>query len=150
MPDSTEPSRADVSLPRFQFSLRAQMILVTAVAIALGLFVVIGWEIVWVLFHGVMYCLVPTPLVILAIFGRGELRTFSIGALVPWFSVWGQSSPLLILLYNQNSRGPQILGWLIGSTVFMLVAGAGCGALAVITMRWIERIRGRSEGTRTE
>ncbi|HEY3391249.1 MAG TPA: hypothetical protein VGK58_00975 [Lacipirellulaceae bacterium] len=148
MPESTEPSRAEISLPRFQFSLRAQMILVTAVAIALGLFVVVGWPLVWVLFHGVMYCLVPTPLVILALFGRGELRIFSIGALVPWISVWGQSSPLFVMLYNQNFRGPQILGWLVASTVFMLVAGAACGAIAVLTMRAVARIRGHSEGMR--
>jgi hypothetical protein len=145
MPDSTDPSRGDVSRPRFQFSLRAQMILVTAVAVALGLFVVIGWEVIWVLFHAVMYCLVPTPLVILAIFGRGELRTFSIGALVPWFSVWGQSSPILVMMYGQDFRGAQIFGWLVGSTIFMLVAAAGCGAIAVLTMRWVNRFRGDAD-----
>jgi hypothetical protein len=147
MPESTEPSPAEISLPRFQFSLRAQMILVTAVAIALGLFVVIGWEVLWILFHGVMYCLVPTPLVILALFGRGEIRAFSIGALVPWFSVWGQSSPILVMMYGQDFRGAQIFGWLIGSTIFMLVAGAGCGAIAVFTLRWVNRFRGGAESS---
>ena len=150
MPESTESTRAEISLPRFQFSLRAQMILVTAVAIALGLCVVVGWEVVWVLFHGVMYCLVPTPLVILALFSRGELRTFSIGALVPWINVWSQSSPLLVILYNQNLRGPQILTWLVGSSVFLLVAGAGCGAVAVLTMRWVKKNFGRGDGRPAE
>jgi hypothetical protein len=150
MPDSTDPSRGEVSLPRFQFSLRAQMILVTAVAVALGLFVVIGWEFAWILFHAVMYCLVPTPLVILAIFGRGELRTFSVGALVPWFSVWSQSSPILVMIYGQNFRGGRVFAWLVGSTIFMLVAGAGCGAIAVLTMRWVNRFRGGADSARAE
>ena len=150
MPDSTEPSRAQISLPRFQFSLRAQMILVTAVAITLGLFAVIGSEVILILFHVVLYCFVPTPLIVIALFGRGEIRVFAIGALVPWISVLGQSSPLLIMMYNQNFQGFQVLGWLVGSTVFMLVAGAGCGTIAVLTMRWVKKILGRDDGGPTE
>jgi hypothetical protein len=142
MPESTEPSRAEISLPRFQFSLRAQMILVTAIAVILGLFVAGGWQIAWVLLHGLVYCLVPTPLVIIALFGRGELRTFSIGALVPWVGAWTQSPPSFLMVYNPGLSALQMFGWMIGSTIFLLVTSAGCGALAVFTMRWMAKTRG--------
>jgi hypothetical protein len=139
MPNSTEPSPREFTLPRFRFSLRAQMILVTAVALILGLFAAGGWQIAWVLLHGLVYCLAPTPLVIIALFGRGELRTFSIGALVPWVGAWTQSPPSFALVYNPGLSALQMFGWMLGSTIFMLVSSVACGVLAVFTTRWIAK-----------
>jgi hypothetical protein len=139
MTDSEHPESPPDTLPRFQFSLRSQMIAVTVVAVLLGLGVVGGDRAAWVLFYAIVYCLVPTPLIIAAIFGHGELRTFSVGALVPWISAWSRVTPLPLILYPQNLTLGALLGLMVGSAVFMAVMAAACGALAVAVQRWLKR-----------
>ncbi len=139
MSDTEDSPRDPPDRLRFQFSLRSQLIVVTLIAVILGLLVVVGKPIAWMMFHGVVYCLAPTPLVIGALFGRDELRTFCIGALVPWISTWGQSSPMLMIFYSPDPSTVQFGGWMIGTTIYILVAGGACGALAVVTRRWLAR-----------
>jgi hypothetical protein len=94
------------------------LIIVTAVAIFLGLAVSLGA----VLLASLVWCVLPTPLVICALFDRGDRQAFSIGALIPW---------LELLVF----RFPAIDGF-IALTVWLLVTGAVCGAIAVVTRRW--------------
>jgi hypothetical protein len=123
-------------MQRFQFSLRAQMIAVTAIAVVLGLSVLLGTVVIYTLFVGVMYCLVPTPLVIAAIFAQGDLRAFLIGALIPWI-ILGRY-PVFPLTPIASMSTVQLFGHMVLSTVLLLFAAALCGALAMATRRWIK------------
>jgi hypothetical protein len=114
------------SLPKFQFSLAWLMIAVTVVALALALAHLVGDFLGLMLFAAVC-CILPTPLVICAIFARGDLQAFAIGALIPWFTLY---------TWMSNSGSLSIAVWL----VFL---PAICGALAVATRRWIERHDGK-------
>jgi hypothetical protein len=120
---------------RFQFSLRWLLVTVTVVALLFGWSVVIGDRPFRMLAAG-LYLIVPTPLVIGAIYGRGDTRAFSIGALLPWISRWSDGVPTgMTLIY------------LLQSLTWLLLIGAVCGALAVATRRWLIR-RGQSSGPR--
>jgi hypothetical protein len=132
------PAPPEIVWPKFQFSLRSQLILVTVVGIMLGLFVVLGPVVTWSLFYGLIYCLIPTPLIVGALFGRGEVRTFSIGALVPWI---GQSTNGSYPLYATSAAPSSgaVFGIMLGITSFMLITSLACGVLAVFTRRWMDR-----------
>src|SRR3954471_23423299 len=78
--------RSMFSLPHFRFSLAWMLICVTVIALALGLSITIG-SLVATLFFAVVYCLLPTPLLIFAIFARGDSQAFAIGALIPWWTL---------------------------------------------------------------
>jgi amino acid permease len=119
-------SRSLFSLPRFQFSLAWLMIAVTAVAILLGVTHVFGEFVVAVLFASIC-CVLPTPLLICAIFARGDVQAFSIGALVPWFTMFA---------WMPGRSGFAIALWL-------LFLPALCGIIATLTRRWIQRFGGR-------
>jgi hypothetical protein len=116
--------------PRFQFSLRNLLIAVAVLAVLLGLFAVAGGILAWLLAILVVWIL-PTPLVVAAVYSRGDIRAFSIGALVPWVSRW-TNLPI----------GESLVG-VLESTVRLLVIAGICGAVAVSTRRWIERDPGR-------
>jgi hypothetical protein len=109
--------------PRFQFSLFWLMVTVTVVAVVLGLGASLGpvFGVVWYVTYFFVRCVVPTPLVICAIFGRGHARAFAIGALVPWtlefFRAGEQQSLLVLTLTILNS--------------------AVCGFVAVATWRLV-------------
>jgi hypothetical protein len=95
------------------------LIIVTAVAILLGLGVSLGV----VVLASLVWCVVPTPLVICALFDRGDRQAFSIGALIPWIQ-------MLVFRFP-------VIDSFIALTVWVLVLGAVCGAVAVVTRRWI-------------
>jgi hypothetical protein len=78
--------RRSFALPRFRFSLAWLLIGITIVAVVLGLahFVGPAFGFVFKLVTLAIACIVPTPLIICAVFGRGYVRAFSIGAIVPW------------------------------------------------------------------
>ncbi len=121
----TRRARSLLSLPRFQFSLAWLMIAVTIVAVILGLGASLGsvFGVAFYVFYLLVRCVVPTPLVICAIFGRGLLRAFAIGALVPWVMIIpGEANP----------------GSLI-SLIMVLICSAACGFLAAATWRWVRR-----------
>src|SRR5262245_51075960 len=71
---------------KFQFSLFWLMVVVTVVAVVLGLVGSFGpvFGIVWYATLYLVRCLILTPMLICAIFGRGHIRAFAVGALVPW------------------------------------------------------------------
>jgi hypothetical protein len=106
---------------RFQFSLFRLMVLVTLVAVILGLASRFGYML-GVALVALAWCVLPTPLAICAIFGRRDVQAFAIGALIPWFMLVAMLSP------------PGFL-----ATVWCLFLGIVCGALAVLTRRWLER-----------
>jgi hypothetical protein len=121
--DSTVESRerrSIFSLPRFQFSLGWMLICVTLIAVALMLSIKIG-SLVATLLFAIVYCVLPTPLLIFAIFARGDSQAFAIGALIPWWTLqtWmpGASS--------------------FSSAIWLLVMCTVCGTVAAITRRWI-------------
>jgi hypothetical protein len=90
------------------------LIALTAVAIVLGLGV--SWGIVMIAY--LVRCVVLTPLAILALFDRGDRQAFAIGALIPWLAT-------------------SQFGSFVAHTIWLLVLGAVCGAIAVVTRRWI-------------
>ena len=108
-------------MPRVQFSLKWLMIALTIACVLLFLFVTIGDFVPAIIAFGVV-CILPTPIVIVAIYGRGDWQAFAIGALIPWVT-------LLII------RPPAAVFWL-------LPLSALCGFLAATTRRWIEATQG--------
>jgi hypothetical protein len=66
----------------------------------------------------------PTPIVILAIYGRGDRQAFAIGALIPW-------ATSLIFRTSVEFAFFTVLVW-------MLPMSALCGVLAAATRRWID------------
>lgn len=118
----TRPSGPHAARPRFQFSLKWLLVAVTAVAVLLALGSLLGYGVWWIVYL-VVFCVVPTPLLIVAIFGSDDYRAFSIGALVPWFAMWFE--------------GMQF--GLVGGAAWVLLGGGACGAVAVVTRRWIAR-----------
>jgi hypothetical protein len=93
------------------------MIAITVAAIVLGLAVTLQGLVPFVILS-IVWGVIPTPLVICAIFGRGDIQAFAIGALIPW---------VLVL------RGPPGVGLL----PFVLLMPAVCGVVAVVTYRWV-------------
>jgi hypothetical protein len=110
----TRSSRRWLPLPRFQFSLAWFLIAVTVVAILMG-FASSFREFIGSLVFVTVCCVLPTPFVIAAIFGRGDIQTFAIGALVPWLT---------------------LLPWMSSMAIWLVVLPLVCGTLAVITRRW--------------
>lgn len=114
--------------PRFQFSLRGLLIAMTVVAILLGLVVFpLGQIIVGLLLAVLLRGVLPTVAVAAAIYGRGRLQAFAIGAVV---------SCLPILF---GDLGPLSFFGLIAALVTQLVAAAVCGIVAVATREWLVR-----------
>jgi hypothetical protein len=120
------PTRRILPLPKFQFSLARLLIAVTVIAVVLGFAHVFGDFVGAVLFAFVC-CVLPTPLIICAVFARGDIQAFAIGALVPWWTLIG---------WMPNRSAFSIALWLL----FMPVI---CGIVATITRRWIQRFGGK-------
>jgi hypothetical protein len=99
------------------------MVAVTVVAVVLGLSATLGpvFGVVWYVAIYFVRCIVPTPLVICAIFGRGHVRAFAIGALIPW-------AVELMWVDQQQS---------FLALVMTIVNSAVCGFVAVATWRSI-------------
>ena len=102
------------------------MVTVTIVAVVLGLGSSLGSFFSEVLYLAIC-CVVPTPLVICVVFGRGYVRAFAIGALIPW-----------IVLLPLGSRSVSLF-----IVALALVLSATCGMIAAGTWRWIRRLDGR-------
>jgi hypothetical protein len=114
--------------PRFQFSLRWLLISVAVVAVVLGLATfTIGQAFIGLLLAILLRGVFPTIAVISAIYGRGELRTFAIGAVVC-------SIPVVT-----SELGPMNSAGLIVGTISQLMAMGLCGVVAVATHRWLAR-----------
>ena len=116
------------SPPRFQFSLRWLLIAVTIVAVLIGLgSIPVGQGLVGLLLAISLRGLLPTVAVVSAIYGRGDLRAFAIGAVVCCV-------PLLT-----TELGPLSFSGLILGTISQLIAMGLCGAVAIATRRWLMR-----------
>jgi hypothetical protein len=105
--------------------MRGLMITITIACIVLFLWVTFGGFVSFV--AAILLCVVPTPLVIIAIYARGDLQAFAIGALVPWVVLILLRAPV----FESNFT---IWIWLLPTCAF-------CGALASATRRWLERNR---------
>jgi hypothetical protein len=112
--------------PRIQFNLRGLLIAVALIAVLFGLFTIAQGLFGWLIAIVVIWIL-PTPLVAAAVYARGDLRAFAIGALVPWFSLWAT-----------QHLGGSFLD-MFGKTIELLILAGICGSVAVATRRWIER-----------
>ena len=114
--------------PRFQFSLRWLLISVAVVALLLGLgSFPIGQGILGLLLAVVLRRLLPTVAIVSAIYGRGDVKAFAIGAAVC-------SIPILT-----TEIGPMNFAALGIATVSQLIAMGLCGFVAVATRRWLAR-----------
>lgn len=110
------------SLPKFQFSLAWLMIAVTCVALVLAVAHILG-SVIGALLFATVCCVLPTPLVICAIFARGDLQAFAIGALVPWVT-------LFAWLPSQS---------FLSMALWLLILPIVCGVIGAFTRRWIRR-----------
>jgi hypothetical protein len=118
-------------MPRFQFSLKWLMIALSIACVLLFLSVTIS-DFVPATLEFAFCCIVPTPIVTLAIYGSGDRQAFAIGALVPWATLILFRSPVQFAFFT-------VLFWL-------LPMSALCGVLAAATRRWINaNQRDRSE-----
>jgi len=110
-------------MPRFQFSLWWLMVAITVVCVVLFLSVTVG-DFLQIAIASVLWCILPTPIVILAIYGRGDWQAFAIGAMVPWVT--------LIVF-----RVPGSLSFFAAS-LWLLPMCVTCGIVAGVTRRWIQ------------
>ena len=110
-------------MPRFQFSLWWLMVAITIVCVFLFLSVTVG-DFIEVAFASVLWCIFPTPIVALAIYSRGDLQAFAIGALVPW-------TTLIIF------RAPVSFSFFAAS-IWLPIMCVICGFVAGVTRRWIK------------
>jgi hypothetical protein len=102
------------------------MTVVTLVAVLLGLSAVVeGFAAS--LAAAFVWCLLPTPLVVFAIFGRRDEQAFAVGALVPW----------VLFVMRMPART-----LLLPEAIWLPVLGGICGTVAVLTRRWIDRSGG--------
>jgi hypothetical protein len=111
------------SMPRFRFSLWWLMAAITAASVFLFISVSFGGFIA-VVIASTLWCIVPTPLVVIAIYGRGDLKAFAIGALIPWVM-------LISMRYPAE-------GLFLAASIWLLPLCAICGVLAAATRRWIQ------------
>jgi hypothetical protein len=108
------------------------LIVMTLVAVVLG-FVVTGIGslvlsvLVWMLVSTIVTVMLTT-----AIFGRGDLQVFAIGALVPM-------TPLIIRGMSFFASYATVLEGLVAPITLTLAAGF-CGVVAVLTRRFLRRL----------
>jgi hypothetical protein len=98
------------------------MVAVTAAAVALFVYVTFS-GIIQLAVASVLLCIVPTPIVVFAIYARGDLQSLAIGALIPWVVLIAQDSPVFnsyLLMF-----------------IWLLPMSAMCGVLAVAIRRWL-------------
>ena len=113
-------SRRSFLVPRPRFNLVWLVIAIVVVLVVLGAASSFR-DLVGSLFFVSVCCVLPTPLVVAAIFGRGDIQTFAIGALVPWIT---------------------LLPWLSSMFIWLLILPILCGTLAVVTRRWLRLFGG--------
>jgi hypothetical protein len=106
--------------------LRWLLVAVTIVAVLLGLAAIVP---AFVRLVGLaVYLLYPTPLLVAAIFARGEIRAFSVGAMIPWAVIWSDGPPHSV-----------DWGDLFGLIIWLVFFGGACGIVAAVSYRWLER-----------
>lgn len=102
------------------------MIVTTIAAALLGTFTtVLGAGIAFMLGWIVWY-VAPAALLSIAVFTRGDMQAFAIGALIPWIG------PLSKWPVDHRSFGE-----VLGMTIALLMTGGVCGIVSTATRRWI-------------
>jgi hypothetical protein len=109
-----------IRLPRIQFSLTSVLVIVVLAFILMTLASSFR-DFVGSLFFVSVCCVLPTPFVVAAIFGRGDIQSFAIGALVPWLT---------------------LLPWMSSMFIWLLILPLICGTLAIVTRRWLRLFGG--------
>jgi hypothetical protein len=117
------PDARRTAPPRFQFSLARLMVAVTAIALLLGFSSTIGSTIAF--FNSIVLYILASGLVAFAVYSRGDLQAFAIGALVPCL-------PLMVGPFHSTGIASG-LGYLVRLLLFSGI----CGAVATIARRWI-------------
>ena len=112
--------------PLFQFSLKWLLVAVAVIALLLGFGA-------FPLLAVLLRVLLPTVAIVAAIYSRGDVRTFAIGAAVS----------CIPLLTGEVGR-PGISTLFLGTISQLAVMGI-CGVAAVVTQRWLVR-RGLADG----
>jgi hypothetical protein len=124
MPDQdpylTRSARGWLPLPRIRFNFAWLLIAITILAIFLGMASSFR-DFIGSLLFVTLCCVLPTPFVIAAIFARGDIQTFAIGALIPWIT---------------------LLPWMSSMAIWLLILPVICGTLAVLTRRWLRLFGG--------
>jgi len=112
---------------RFQYSLATLLILMTIVAFALGFMGTTLGETIVLLVLWTLFSILPAVLVSVAVYARGDLQAFALGALVPML-------PLAVNGSVFGSRSASILQGLM-ALVGVVVLGGVCGIAAAATRR---------------
>jgi hypothetical protein len=105
------------------------MIAFTLVAILLGMFTSAVGEFFVGVIAWTILSITPAVALTCAVYGRGDLRAFAMGALVP-------AAPIMLNGAASMTSYLHVLSLCIG----MFVAGAVCGVAAVATRRWLATI----------
>jgi hypothetical protein len=121
MPTSSPP-RA----PRFQFSLATLLVLITVTAIFLGVVTTVAGSILFAVFSWILLYILPTVVFACAIYGRGDVRAFAIGALIP----------IVAFMLRGPMAGARSSG-LVESVFSTAITSGICGLVAAITRRWL-------------
>jgi uncharacterized membrane protein len=152
--DQTTPEHACQRPHRFQFSLRSMLLMVSLAAVCCsGLFSGYGW------LAGLtgLFIVVAAPviLVIALVYGRGNLRTFCIGALFPsgmalaTLSSATSTYMIPVALFGGGEEFDVRAIVVAGLTVYF-AAIIGCGLLALWVRRMVEPVpsvaKGRPDG----
>lgn len=140
-PDQREPAPPPVpppplqrGWPRVQFSLRTQLIVVTAVAVLLGLYVVAPASVIAII-GSLIFWVLPAPLLAGVVYGRGDLRAFSIGGLIPIVPAWISSGQPVQLYAWSVGQGRGSL-WIPLATIFLTISASGvCGYIVMVCRR---------------
>lgn len=122
----------------FQYSLRTMFIVTTALAIAFSVLFALP-PVVRLIGAGLFLLGLPMALTVLLIYGRGRLRTFSVGALFPAVAaVWpfGSGVPMA-LAYGINSGGLDDIGYVPGVWVAVTFAVSVVFGLMAVGIRWM-------------
>jgi hypothetical protein len=115
-------------VPRFQFSLRWMLISVAVVALLFGLAAFpIGQVVLALLLAILLRGLLPTIALVAAIYGRGDVKAFAIGAAV-------SAVPALLTPLTATHLLTLLLG-----LVSQLIGMGICGAVAMATRRTLAR-----------
>jgi uncharacterized membrane protein len=126
--------------PRFQFSVKTLLKIVTAIAVLLAVLIAMP-EII--AFPILMMFAVAFPTVLLAgvLYAKGETRTFAIGGLFAvvalWFLFLGQIGRIDSVLFGYSALR-KALGFGI-SMVLLVIMSCLNGWLCVVARRWFER-----------
>jgi hypothetical protein len=119
-PSLTRSARSWLPLPRIRFNFAWLLIGIAILAIFMGMASSFR-DFIGSLLFVTLCCVLPTPFVIAAIFARGDIQTFAIGALVPWLT---------------------LLPWMSSMAIWLVVLPVICGTLAVVTRRWLRLFGG--------